>query len=119
MKLGRSNRFVTFDVQENLRLRSSEMGVEAGACAVYGILMCEVTHRQTVEVYEEFLQKAAAADGDHPFDDISIQDWYGELSQRLVQAFALDEVIVPEGVSLLYTGSEDDRPGRCLTPADE
>jgi len=95
------------------------VSMEAGACVAYGILMCDVTHKEPVVVYEEFLEKAANAKKADAFDDITTHDWYPELYARLVEAFALNRLVVPDAACLLYTGTEDDRPARCETPAGE
>ena len=95
------------------------MAMEAGACGVYGILMRDAAEKEIVEVYEEFLEKATDVNGPDSFNDITVQGWYSELYTRLVTAFSRSGVAIPEGACLMYTGVEDDRPGRCDTPARE
>lgn len=93
--------------------------MDACACVTYGILMRDVTHDEPVIVYEEFLEKAANTKQEGAFDDITTQDWYPALYGSLVEAFALNGLVIPAGACMLYTGAEDDRPARCQTPAGE
>jgi len=92
------------------------VSAEAGLGAAFGILMCDVTHQKVRGVYEEFLKKTANAKEADAFDDITTKHWYPELYSRLVAAFALDGVVIPESACLMYTGKEDERPARCSTP---
>ena len=99
------------------------MSMDAGACGMYGILLCDVTDPLVKTIYEEFQTKVkdAAEANDYPSDvysDVTVQEWYADVAKRLFEAFAALGVKVPSEAWLGHTGTENDRPARCGTPTD-
>jgi hypothetical protein len=97
------------------------MSTDAGAAGAYGILLSTVEDIPAVAVICKQLEEIAKRedkDGDREFNE---PDAVPEVTAQLgplIQAFAEAGVIVPTGASLIWTGSEDERPARCETEAE-
>ena len=96
------------------------MGYDVGACGAYGILISGYEDKLG-KLYVEFTDAAAVAmvkreeDG---FDDVI--DFLADLySNRFISAFIKIGIKVPAAARLQWTGTDEERPGRCETPPND
>jgi len=92
--------------------------MSCGACGAYGISLSEVDlpgvteiRKQLEEIEAKFTEAEDVDDSTSPENVPEIQ----ALIEPLKQAFRAAEITVPDGASLQWTGSDDDRPARCET----
>lgn len=98
------------------------MSVDYFAHAAYGIELEEPHLTQWVMLIRAAFDALAAAD--KHWEDQAVEDqMYAATSWVIANEKAAYELIVrtlgaPPDASLFYTGSDDDRPGRCATDSD-
>jgi hypothetical protein len=98
------------------------MGMDAGAAGVFGLYLPQFD--QLGDLYTELqsyvkLVRNGESDED-PDGEPDAFDRISEYRERLAAAFAEHyKINVPRSARLLWTGSEDDRPARCDTPAEQ
>jgi hypothetical protein len=107
------------------------MGYDVGAGGAFGIFLPDATDPAVKRLYKAFTARVGKLVGDYHADaegrDSDLPDDPDELREiaaqeflgRFVAAFRKAGVEVPDGARLIWTGSEDDRPGRTDCPADE
>lgn len=96
------------------------MSTSCGACGAYGILLSGVDLPAVAEIRAK-LEEIRNGYAEDPGDYNSPEDYpeTKELIEPLKKAFRATGINVPEDAGLLWTGSEDDRPAQCETPAEE
>ena len=96
------------------------MSTSAGACGAFGILLRPVELPAVVAIREE-IEKIAAEYDDEEMQYNSPEE-YPEIKaflEPLKLALREGGINVPDGADLMWTGSEDDRPSRCDTQAEQ
>jgi hypothetical protein len=84
------------------------MGTDAGTNGVFGLLLSE-----------HYPEHVAALNSIRCEDDTLDNGVPDETLKKIVDKFKEDGIILPEGVELVYTGSDEERPGRCETPEND
>jgi hypothetical protein len=98
------------------------MGVDAGAAGAFGLYLPQFNQLQDLyEELQDYVKQVRDGESeDHRNGDPSD---FGEIStyrDRFTVAFVERcGIQVPAGVSLIWTGSENERPARCSTPAEQ
>ena len=98
------------------------MGVDAGAAGAFGLYLPQFKHLQDVykELQDYVKQVRDAESEDHPRRDPEDFSEISTYRDRLIAALvARYGIQVPPGAHLIWTGSEDERPARCTTPAEQ
>lgn len=96
------------------------MGYDVGASGMFGILLSEYAE-QLGPIYTDLVaavEQLSAADRSLDRDEVIAglgEEWH----QKLVARFAEIGIVVPVGAYIDDTGTDDDRPGRTDTPADD
>jgi hypothetical protein len=89
-----------------------------GASGAYGILLSASEDPAILAISRKLA--GAVADSDPEVDDEEEDiPKVVELAEELRVVLREAKVVIPDGASLMWTGSEDDRPGRCDTPAED
>ena len=89
------------------------MSYEIGCCGIWGV---EITEENVgKELHDKLCQ--AIADYDTDKHD-AVSDALEPLNNSVRLVLAKGGVVVPDNCYLDYTGSGDDYPGRCATPAE-
>ena len=100
------------------------MGMDCGAGGAYGILLSDSELPAVIEIRKKIekivtdfpvRESGEAAEFDTPEDYPGVK----ELIEPLKQAFRDNGINVPESADLLWTGSNDDQPARCVTAAED
>jgi hypothetical protein len=94
--------------------------MSCGACGAYGILLAEVDLPAIAKIrakLEKIESRHAEGQGDYnsPEDYPAVEKLFKPLRKALLEA----GIVVPEGASLQWTGSDDDQPARCDTAAGQ
>lgn len=98
------------------------MSVDAGAAGAFGLYLPHFDRLQDLyrELQDYVKQVHDAESEDEPCDAPRMYTEVPAYQERIIQAFASEYGIqVPPGACLIFTGTEDDRPARCATPAEE
>ncbi len=102
------------------------MSFDVGAAGAYGILLFE--RGDVKALYDEFKSYVASRkpketdpDGDDDDDDWNPDTLkrVPEFAARFRKEFKALGIEVPETATLIWTDTEDARPGRVITPADQ
>ena len=99
------------------------MSTSTGACGAFGILIVGAWSPEVAALREQLNEVVAAyeaqeGDPDDPNSPEERPEVAGIVA-ALKSAFAARGIIVPESADLLWTGSDDDRPGRCDADPNE
>ena len=96
------------------------MSTSAGACGAFGILLSPDSFPAVVAILEQ-IQKIVAEYDDEAMEYNSPEEYPAikALLEPLKTAFRDNGIIIPDGADLQWTGSEDDRPARCDTRAEQ
>jgi hypothetical protein len=106
------------------------MSMDAGIGGAWGLLlsdqlvegMSEAGMLSFKSLYQELKSYVDNVRNDPETDYTEDPDNYPEINQfadRFRNLLADNGIIVPEGIALYHTGSDDDRPARCSTPHDD
>ena len=96
------------------------MSTSCGACGAFGILLSGIDVPAVAEIRTQ-MNEIVANYNDEDMEYNSPEE-YPEiiaLLDPLKQVFLENGITVPEGASIMWTGSEDDRPSRCDTQAEQ
>ena len=99
--------------------KGGKLGTDAGICGVFGIV--PRAYPAVAPLYTELvetLNRLCDETTGHP-DEMENHESVVAFVPRFCAAFAEIGIVLPEGVALLWSGSSDDRPARCETPAEE
>lgn len=98
------------------------MSTDAGAAGAFGLYLPQFDQLQ--DLYKElqnYVELVQIGESDKDSDgDLCDFERIPEFRDRFVEAFLERySISVPSGARLIWTGSDDDRPARCATPAYE
>src|ERR1035437_6632427 len=99
------------------------MSTSCGACGVFGILLTDSKIPAVAEIVKQLNEAVATyepEDGEE-FDCNTPEDYpkVEALVDPLKKAFEDNGIVLPDGIDLQWTGSEDDQPARCDTAAEQ
>jgi len=96
------------------------MGYDVSACAVFGILIDEEVAERLGQPWEDFLAATAQSHDFHDSDDFIYPDEAAEpFTAGIIKALDSMGIVVPEESHLFHTGTQDERPGRTETDANQ
>jgi hypothetical protein len=97
------------------------MSYDVGAGGAFGLLLSEYKEHLG-QTYDAFLEQAQAYDDGYVDDEATSPDFEGVSDRHIEpmrQAFYVIGIVVPESAYFIQTGTEDERPGRTVTPPDD
>lgn len=96
------------------------MGYDVGAAGAFGILLSGSESEKLAETVRMLFDRAVEMREEDDFDIEQFEDRvHDEFIVQLLRDYNDAGIVIPVGARLIYTGSEDDRPGRTDTPADQ
>jgi hypothetical protein len=95
------------------------LSTSAGACGAYGILLSDSLDIDVAGIFERLKVAVKTFDPGINDGDEEFVDEVKGLAEELADTLHLQEIVLPDGASLVWTGSEDDRPAQCDTPAED
>lgn len=98
------------------------MSVDAGAAGAFGLYLPQfdllADLYKEVQDYVEAVREGDEEEDpeDNPREFMRIPEFRDRFAAAFLERY---KIIVPPGASLIWTGSDDDRPARCNTPSEE